>query len=63
MNFVVQIKYPLPDLDYFKYELGWDVNSMEDVLESLSQWEEDDWRDILGYPIDRNFYIERTDKE
>ena len=57
MNFVVQVKYPLPDLDYFKYELKWDVNSMEDVLESLSQWEEDDWYTILGYPIDHDFYI------
>ena len=63
MNFVVQVKYPLPDLDYFKYELKWDVNSMEDVLESLSQWVEDDWYTILGYPIDRYFYIEGADKE
>ena len=63
MNFVVQVKYPLPDLDYFKYELKWDVNSMEDVLESLSQWVEDDWYTILGYPIDRDFYIEGADKE
>lgn len=63
MNFVVEVKYPLPDFDYFKYELGWDVDSMEDVLELLKQLREDDWNMILGYPINCNLYIERMDKE
>lgn len=54
-KFILEYEWPLPDLDYFKYELEWDVNSMEDVIESLGQWDIDDLRQILGYP-ERTYY-------
>ena len=59
-KFVLEYEWPLRDFDYFKYELEWDVNSMEDVIESLGQWDADDLRSILGFP--ETTYYERKGK-
>lgn len=59
-KFVLEYEWPLPDFDYFKYELEWDVNSMEDVIDSLGQWDIDELRQILGFP--ETAYYERKEK-
>lgn len=61
-KFVLKYEWPLPDFDYFKYELEWHVNSMEDVIESLGQWGVDDLRQILGWP-EITYYEERENEE
>ena len=51
MKLIHRQVYELPDFDYFKYELGWDfVDDMEEVVENLRNFTDEDLIDILGLP-------------
>lgn len=39
----------IPPLEYFQEELGWNVNSMEEVADYLDGWDINDLRMTFGY--------------
>ena len=38
MKFIQKITYNLGTLEYYRDELGWNVHSIEDVLEHIQDW-------------------------
>ena len=42
--------YPLPDLDYFIEQLGWEVSSMDEVFDFLETLCRSELEELLGYP-------------
>lgn len=58
MKFVQKITYELGDLEYYRDELGWNVNSFEDVVEHLRDWNDKELRIVLGYATDYECWAE-----
>jgi len=50
MKYVKTEVYPLPDLDYFIEQLGWEVSSMDEVFDILEGFCRSELEDLLGYP-------------
>ncbi len=64
MYLVRMTGWPLPDLDYFKDELEWEnVESMQDVLDRLQFYDEDDLKQLLGNVYGCKFFIAEDDEE
>lgn len=58
MKFTQIISYDLPDPDYFKDQLGWDVETTEDVVTILSDFSDEELRTTLGPITDYDCYAE-----
>lgn len=51
MKLIHKQVYELPDFAYFRDILGWDfVDNMEDVIENLQSYTEEDLNGTLGFP-------------
>lgn len=61
MKFVQKITYDLGDLEYYRDELRWNVNSIEDVIERLVDRNDEELRNILGCATDYECWIEKTE--
>lgn len=61
MKFVLKTTYNLGDLEYYRDELGWDVNSIEDVVERIQDWNDEELFTLLGYPTDCECWAEETE--
>ena len=58
MKFIQKITYDLGSLEYYRDELGWTVETIEDVAEYIKDWNDDELRTLLGYAIDYECWIE-----
>ena len=47
-HFIIKRSYDLPDFDYFKYELGWNVDSIDDVLDLIEMYTDKERFELLG---------------
>lgn len=61
MKFVQKITYDLGSLEYYRDELRWNVNSIEEVIERLEGRNDEELRNILGCPIDYECWAEETE--
>jgi len=61
MKFVQKITYDLGSLEYYRDELGWNVHSMEDVVERIKDWNDEELRTLLGYATDYECWAEETE--
>lgn len=57
MKFIQKITWDIADVQNFK-DLGWDVETMDDVAEYIKDWNDDELRTLLGYAIDYECWIE-----
>jgi hypothetical protein len=58
MKFVQQITYDLGSLEYYRDELGWNVETIEDVVEIIEDWNDEELRTLLGYATDYKCWTE-----
>ena len=58
MKFIQQITYNLESLEYYRDELGWDVDSIEDVVECIKDWNDKELYTLLGCSIDYECWAE-----
>lgn len=58
MKFIQKITYDLGNLDYYRNELEWNVNSIEDVVERIMDWNDKELRTLLGCAIDYKCWAE-----
>jgi len=61
MKFVQKITFDLGELEYYRDELGWNVDSIEDVAERIKDWNEEELHSLLGCAIDYECWIEETE--
>lgn len=61
MKFVQKITYNLGDLEYYRDELGWNVDSIEDVIERIKDWNDEELRTVLGCATDYECWAEETE--
>ena len=59
MKFIQQITYSLGSLEYYRDELGWDVDSIEDVVERIKDWNDEELRMVLGYATNYECWAEK----
>ena len=59
MKFVQKTTWNLPDLEYFRDELEWDVESMDDVINLIESRNEKELIQLLGYCLNYECYIEK----
>ena len=59
MKFIQKVTYDLGSLEYYRNELGWDVNSIEDVVELIKDWNDEELRTLLGYATDYECWAEK----
>lgn len=52
MEFIHKQVYSLPEFEFFKYELEWDVDSWEDVINILQDFTLEELIDVLGFPAE-----------
>lgn len=58
MKFIQQITYDLGSLEYYRDELGWHVDSMDDVVEHIKDWNDKELCVLLGYATDYECWAE-----
>lgn len=58
MKFVQKVTWDLGDLEYYKNELHWDVNTIEDVVENIKDWNDEELYTLLGYATDYECWAE-----
>lgn len=58
MKLIQKTTYDLGDLEYYRDSLGWDVNSMEEVVEHLQDRNDEELCAILGSAIDYECWAE-----
>lgn len=58
MKFIQKITYDLGSLEYYRDNLGWNVNSMEDVVERIKDWNDEELRPLLGCATDYECWAE-----
>ena len=58
MKFTCITTYDLPEPEYFKEQLGWHVETLDDVVEQLSDYNDDELRQVLGNATDYECYAE-----
>lgn len=61
MKFVQKITFDLGSLEYYRDELGWNVDSLEDVAERIKDWNDEELRTLLGCATDYDYWIEGTE--
>jgi len=61
MRFVQKITYDLGNLEYYRDELGWNVDSIEDVVERIKDWNDEELHTLLGYATDYECWTEETE--
>ena len=61
MRFVQKITYDLGNLEYYRDELGWNVDSIEDVVERIKDWNDEELHTLLGYATDYECWAEETE--
>lgn len=61
MKFIQKVTWDLGDLDYYKNELHWNVNTIEDVVEYLKDWNDEELYSLLGCAIDYECWAEETE--
>lgn len=59
MKFIQKITYDLGSLEYYRDELGWDVDSIEDVVERINDWNDEELHALLGCATDYDYWIEK----
>ena len=58
MKFVQKITYDLGDLEYYRDQLGWKVDTIEDVVERLKDENDEYLYRLFGRPTDYECYAE-----
>lgn len=58
MKFIQKITWDIPNVQYFKEDLGWNVETMNDVVKYINDWDDDELRTLLGCPADYDCWIE-----
>ena len=58
MKFVQKITFDLGSLEYYRDELGWNVDSLEDVAEIIKDWNDEELHALLGCVTDYDYWIE-----
>ena len=61
MKFVQKITFDLGSLEYYRDELEWNVDTIEDVIEIIKDWNDEDLHKLLGCPIDYECWAEETE--
>ena len=61
MKFVQKITFDLGSLEYYRDELGWNVDSMEDVVERIKDWNCEELYTLLGCATDYECWMEETE--
>lgn len=61
MKFIQKITYNLGSLEYYRDELGWDVNSIEEVVERIQDWNDEELHTLLGYATNYECWAEETE--
>lgn len=61
MKFVQKVTWDLGDLEYYKNELHWDVDTIEDVVENIKDWNDDELYLLLGRATDYECWAEETE--
>lgn len=57
MKFIQKITWDIADVQNFK-DLGWNVETMDDVAEYIKDWNDEELRNLLGYATDYECWIE-----
>ena len=60
MKFIQKITWDLGDLEYYKNALLWNVDTIEDVVEKIKDWNEEELRTLLGCATDYECWGEET---
>lgn len=63
MKFIQKITYNLFGLEYYRDELGWNVETMEDVVEIIKDWNDEELRTLLGCATDYDCWMEETEEK
>ena len=61
MKFVQKITFDLGSLEYYRDELEWNVDTIEDVIEIIKDWNDEDLHKLLGCPTDYECWAEETE--
>ena len=61
MKFVQKITYDLGSLEYYRDELRWNVNSIEEVVEQIKDYSEEELYALLGYVTDYECWAEEAE--
>ena len=61
MKFIQKITFDLGSLEYYRDELGWNVDSIEDVAEIISDWNDEELHTLLGSATDYEYWVEETE--
>lgn len=59
MKFIQKITYDLGSLEYYRDELGWNVDTIEDVVEIIKDWNDEELYALLGCTTDYDYWIEK----
>ena len=60
MKFIQKITYELEDLEYYRDVLEWNVHSIEDVVERIKDWNDEELCKLLGYATDYECWVDET---
>ena len=58
MKFVQKITFNLGSLEYYRDELGWNVETIEDVVEIIKDWNDEELHALLGRATDYECWAE-----
>lgn len=61
MKFIQKITYDLGNLEYYRDELRWNVETMEDVAERIRDWNDEELHALLGCATDYEYWVEETE--
>ena len=61
MKFVQQITFDLDSLEHYRDELGWNVETMDEVVEKIKDWNDEELRTLLGCATDYDCWMEETE--
>lgn len=61
MKFVQKITFDLGSLEYYRDELGWNVETIEDVVEIIKDWNDEELHAFLGCATDYEYWAEETE--
>lgn len=57
MKFIQKITWDIADVQNFK-DLGWNVETIDDVAEYIKDWNDDELRTLLGCTEDYECWVE-----
>lgn len=61
MKFVQKITFDLGSLEYYRDELGWNVDCLEDVADLIQDWNDEELHALLGRATDYEYWVEETE--